>query len=222
MDLQSILQNIILFLPVFLFSLTVHEAAHAWMALKGGDDTSYQLGRLTLNPISHIDPIGTLALPLISMLSGIPLIGWAKPVPVNSLRLRSSIWHVWVALAGPASNVLIAIATAILMKVVIWIAPHSLEPSAGFINTVFTVLTYMVLVNIGLFLFNLIPIPPLDGSWVLWHFVIAPRRELWPVFDTISQYSSFVLLALLWTGGLRFVGYLANAISTILFDVIVF
>src|SRR5687767_13202958 len=96
--------HVLLSLPVFLFSLTVHECAHALVAWWGGDDTASLQGRLTLNPVSHIDPIGTILIPLLNMLSNFPLIGWAKPVPVNPMRLKNSMWMVYVAAAGPISN----------------------------------------------------------------------------------------------------------------------
>jgi Zn-dependent protease len=151
-------------LPVFVLSVVVHECAHGLVALWNGDPTARERGRLTLNPIPHVDPIGSLLFPALLLLSGAPfLLGWAKPVPVDHARLRDPRnGAVWVALAGPASNFLLAIVFAAIAR---------LAPDHGFWAPLRTMGYSGVMWNCALGLFNLIPVPPLDGSWVLMRFL---------------------------------------------------
>lgn len=156
--------EILLVFPVFVLSIVVHECAHGVVALWNGDTTARDRGRLTLNPLPHVDPIGSLLLPGILMVSGSPfLFGWAKPIPVDWSRLRNPRNdQVKVALAGPASNALLALLFAALAALAPsqgWFAPLKLMGIAG------------VVWNCALGLFNLIPIPPLDGSWLLMRFL---------------------------------------------------
>ncbi len=160
---------ILLQVLIILFSLSVHESAHAWMADKLGDSTGRMLGRITLNPIPHIDPIGTVLLPLVMALVGGPIFGWAKPVPVitrNFKHIRRD--GALVGAAGPISNLLVAIlATAVMAAVLIGMGAR---PFFAQINTQYTVpwwILQLAVINLVLAAFNLIPIPPLDGSWVL-------------------------------------------------------
>ena len=152
---------------VLILSLSVHEAAHAWSANKLGDPTARMLGRLTVNPIAHIDPIGTILFPLIGMLSpGVPLLGWAKPVPVNINRLRHHRRdYMLVAAAGPGSNLVLACAAAIGLQF------FSVEPltlgQANISAPLASLLTRAVYINVLLAIFNMIPIPPLDGGNVI-------------------------------------------------------
>jgi Zn-dependent protease len=177
----------ILSIPVFLFSLTVHEFAHALVATRGGDDTPRLQGRLTLNPGPHIDLFGTIILPLIGMFTSIPVIGWAKPVQVNPMRFKSQAWMVWVAIAGPISNLLIAIAACGALKVARLTMGEEVPQALSTLANIF------VLVNIGLAVFNMLPIPPLDGSRVLFHFLVNGRPRLYPVWEAFERFSIFVL-----------------------------
>jgi Zn-dependent protease len=148
---------------VLVLSLSFHEAAHAWTANRLGDPTAKMLGRLTLNPLAHIDWIGTVLFPLIAMFSGFPLIGWAKPVPVDIRNLRSPRRDFGlVALAGPVSNLTLACGAAL----VFWLLRHS-PAGASVPGVLVNALLMAVVVNVLLALFNMIPVPPLDGGNVL-------------------------------------------------------
>ena len=175
---------------VLLISLTIHEAAHAWTADKLGDPTARMLGRVSLNPLVHIDWIGTVLLPIIAAVSNLPLIGWAKPVPVNTRNLRNPRRDFMiVAAAGPISNILQAIAAAVIYRAVI-------DPGAD--QTIVTsVLQNAVLVNLLLAFFNLIPVPPLDGGNVV--LGLMPPR-LANVYDGLRNYGFLILYALMLTG----------------------
>ena len=184
---------------VLLFSLTVHEMAHAWTADRLGDPTARLLGRVTLNPVAHADPIGTVLFPLIAMITGAPLIGWAKPVPVNIRQLRHHERdYVLVAAAGPASNIVMAVAAALLLAVMP-ISPVVLgEANAS--APLASLLTQMVRLNVLLAVFNMLPIPPLDGGNVL--SGLLPRRIAY-TFDQIRPYGFLILYAIILTDAFR-------------------
>lgn len=175
-----------LLIPLIL-SLTVHEFFHAWTAWKLGDDTAARLGRLTLNPVPHIDPIGTLLLPLM----GIPF-GWAKPVPVDVHRIRRGIsmakGNLLISSAGPLSNLGLAVACSVVYALLIRFAPGAVERGSGWAE----LLGIMILVNVGLAIFNLLPIPPLDGGHVAEALMPARFQAAW---ETFARFSPFVLLA---------------------------
>lgn len=152
---------------IFLLSLSVHEAAHAWTAQKMGDPTARYLGRVTLNPLAHIDLVGTIIFPLLSIISGTFFFGWAKPVPVDISKMRDQKWgDILVAVAGPASNVLLALIFFTLLKVS-RDAPQFLEPLGSFADPAQQMLGTGLQLNLILAVFNMLPIPPLDGSHVV-------------------------------------------------------
>jgi Zn-dependent protease len=179
---------------ILILSLSIHEAAHAWTADRLGDPTARLLGRLTINPLAHIDWIGTVLFPLIAILSGFPLLGWAKPVPVNMSRLGAPRRDfALVAVAGPISNLILAMVAALLWRA--WTAggvEQSLSPAT-------MILVMAVRLNVLLAVFNLLPIPPLDGGNVLAGFVAEPIARL---IDQIRPYGFLILYALLFTGTL--------------------
>lgn len=188
--------ELVLGLVLVLFSLTVHEFAHGWMASLSGDDTARSMGRLTLNPLSHIDPFGTIVFPLILFFMKMPLFGWAKPVPIDPRRMKHPRWDaVKVAAAGPAANLLLAGACAFLMH---WGPWGLFSESAGSLMVQF--FAYAALLNILLAVFNLLPVHPLDGGNVLEGFI--PRRW-WGAYRRFSRLGPIVLILLLVTNSLH-------------------
>ncbi len=196
--MQERLADFILFFPVFLFSLSFHEAAHAWTANRLGDSTARLMGRVTLNPLAHIDWIGTVLFPLMMFLMpGLLLFGWAKPVPVDSRNLRGGRkGTLKVALAGPLANITLAFVFAGLIRLI----PNT---SASFVMTLTIIAQLLqtgVYLNLMLAFFNLVPIPPLDGSQILEG--VLPVRHL-ETFHQVSRYGFLILVACLYLGVFR-------------------
>jgi Zn-dependent protease len=186
------LSEILLLMSVLVASLSVHEAAHAWAANQLGDPTARMLGRLSLNPAVHVDLIGTLLFPLVAISTGLPLIGWAKPVPVDFRHLRHPRRDfALVAAAGPASNVLLAVLGAIVLEVA-----GGLDAARdGYM--VAGVLVQFVVLNVLLAVFNMVPVPPLDGGNVLMGLLPASGAEL---IDRVRPFGFLVLYALMLSG----------------------
>jgi Zn-dependent protease len=186
---------------VLLFSLTVHEMAHAWTADRLGDPTARLLGRVSLNPLVHADPIGTILFPLIAMVSRAPLIGWAKPVPVNMRYLRHPRRdYVLVAAAGPASNLVVALLASVALYA-LPISPVTLG-EANVSVPLASILGQLVQLNVLLAVFNMIPIPPLDGGNVLAGLLPPSAATL---FNQIRPYGFLLLYALILTNGFRLI-----------------
>ena len=192
----SLVQKIILIAPPVLFAIVFHEVAHGWVANKLGDPTARMLGRLTLNPIKHIDPVGTVLVPVMLLLLHSPfMFGWAKPVPItpqNFAKPRTGM--AWVAAAGPASNLLMAIAWVAIA----WVAA-TLSPQASWILPLYYMGQYGVVANVVLGVLNLFPLPPLDGSRVLTG-VLPPEGAR--LMYRIEPYGLFIVAILIMTGTL--------------------
>ena len=204
---------------VLLFAISAHEAAHAWMSNRFGDDTARLLGRITLNPVAHIDPIGTLLIPIAGFVLGsiggpvarIPLIGWGKPTPVNPLRWRNKdLANVMVSAAGIMANSFIAICTFIVIKILLMtggfekIPPSVREPVTMFLEMLLTI-------NISLAVFNLLPFPPLDGSKILETFLPESAQ---PILALMEQYGFIILMILIYVG---FFGAIINPIMNFVY-----
>ncbi len=205
MDIAEIIQRIAISLPPVLLALTLHELAHGYVALRFGDQTARWAGRLTLNPIKHMDPVGTMLI-LFGMITRAPVIGWAKPVPVNPYNLRHPHTDmIWVALAGPAMNLLLATVSALALR---WFPGPEWWADSPLALSLMRPLAFMlnasVWINVGLAIFNLIPIPPLDGSRVL-SGILPSRHAI--AFSQLEPYGFIILLVLFMSGALQHVIY---------------
>jgi len=209
MDLSHIdIVGFVFQMIAFVFAISVHESAHAWMANRCGDPTARMLGRITLNPIKHIDPVGTLLLPAVAAVSRLTVLGWAKPTPVDPRNFKNPVLDdILTSVVGPVSNFLLAIGALILLAIVSLTSPigHQLVTEtadnrggslvrAGSALVPLVLLLYqMMSINIVLGVFNLIPVPPLDGSHVLRHFLSDSVRR---VYDSIGIFGLLALVFL--------------------------
>ncbi len=200
------ISHLIMFLVNLLLAVSVHEAGHAWMSYKYGDDTAYQLGRVTLNPIKHTDPIGTLLIPAVAFLFGaiggalgsIPLIGWGKPTPVNPRKWTNfKTANVMVSIAGVLANLILLIIGIVIAKVMMSqgfqifdFFGNSQNPLAIFVGN-------LMLLNLSLFVFNLLPFPPLDGSKILSTFL---PESFQPVIQLFEQFGFIILMLFIYMG----------------------
>ena len=221
---------VIIWFVVFLFSLSFHEASHAWTSERFGDDTGRLQGRITLNPIAHIDPIGTIVFPLIMMFTSVPLLGWAKPVQTNPLRWRDKTRaNISVSAAGPISNFILMTIAFIVMKVLFVAGALTVNGNArniyeaigaspgqpAFMQPLALLLGVMLLLNLALGVFNLIPIPPLDGSHVL-EELLPPQMA--QAYEQIRPYAFLLLIGLLY---LRVLNYIFDPISIFMLRLII-
>src|SRR5215203_1053881 len=205
-DIANLVSHLVIYMVVLLLAISAHEAGHAWMSYKFGDDTAYLLGRVTLNPVAHTDPIGTLLIPIVSFILGaiggglgrIPLIGWGIPTPVNPRKWTNYKWgNVMVSVAGVLANLILLIIGIVGAKIMMT-QGFALEDFFGASkNPVAILVGDLMILNLSLFVFNLLPFPPLDGSKILQTFLPASTE---PVFNLFEQYGFLILMGLIYIG----------------------
>lgn len=197
------IQFFLMFYPVFLFSLSFHEAAHAWMANRKGDSTARLLGRLTLNPLPHMDFLGTFLFPAFLLLGpslAVPIGGWGKPVPVNPRNFKEPLRdNMWTAAAGPLSNLFLATCFSGVLHLLFWLAPNF---SSSTLVTARDMLVMGVYLNLGLALFNLLPVHPLDGGSVIEG--LLPRRYL-AAYNRLARYGILLIFIAYYAGLLQLI-----------------
>jgi Zn-dependent protease len=212
---------------VLLFAITVHEASHGWAAKRMGDPTAFDLGRVSLNPLAHIDPIGTVVLPLMLVLIGAPAFGWAKPVPVNPYNLRHPRRdNLVISAAGPAANLLTSIGAMVLLLILKFSVPsvraflqspalfRAILPQGFYpLQGLALILYFAVIINIYLAVFNMIPVPPLDGSGILLG-VLSDKAAA--RYDKLRPYGFFIVLALLYLNVLDIIVLPLNVLISLL------
>ena len=219
--------NLILYLVALIFSLSFHESAHAWTSDRFGDSTARLLGRVSLNPRTHVDPIGTLVFPIIGFITGFPLLGFAVPTPVDPSRWRDKVKaEIAVSAAGPISNFILAAVTFAIIKTLLVIGVMQPGPGSFFtlimtaegqsslMEPVAKLLSIMLVLNLSLGIFNLVPIPPLDGSHVL--EVLLPY-EMAQAYAQIKPFGMFLLMGLVYVGALSFIFWPIRFVVSLLF-----
>jgi Zn-dependent protease len=183
---------------VLVFSIVVHEVAHGWAAFRMGDDTAHRAGRLTLNPLPHIDPVGSILVPLVLSFSGGIMFGWAKPVPVRPGLLNDPMNdHPKVAAAGPASNLLLALIFSVLLGLTVALGGGvrgSVSTGPSLQEFLFTMFQFGVVINVVLAVFNLLPLPPLDGSWIISRFLPPEARAN---YENLRRYGMLIVIGFL-------------------------
>ena len=207
----------LLLIPVLLYSIVLHEVAHAWVARREGDDTADRLGRVTLNPIPHLDPVGSILVPAaLAYFGSGAIFGWAKPVPVNPANFRSPVWgDIRVSMAGIVVNLLLAVFfTLTIVPMAYLVDPVDASDA---LRTVMSVSFFGVFINLILAIFNLVPIPPLDGSHVVRHLL---PKGLQAGYQAIGQYGILILLAIMWMapGGFGLILVPVNFLTEVLFS----
>jgi Zn-dependent protease len=204
MNMSDMISRVLVQYPAFLFALSFHEFAHGWVARKSGDRTAEMMGRLTLNPMSHADPIGTVILPILGMASGGFMFGWAKPVPVNERNLKKPRQEMfWIALAGPVSNLLLAM-------VAVFGLAFADRYGGGLRGAGHELLVAFFFINLFLAVFNLIPVHPLDGGKVLARF-LPDNVNNW--LEGNQQIIGILFLGLMLTGAFRVLAYPVNLLA---------
>lgn len=195
----QVIQAIVIQIPPLLLAITVHEVAHGYIAKTKGDYTAQMMGRLTLNPVRHMDPVGTVLFPLMLALSGAGFIfGWAKPVPVNSFNFKNPRKDmVYVSLAGPASNLLLALAFAMVFRIMLWFPGPAAIRSSAILAPLAAMIMWGIKISIILGVFNLLPIHPLDGSHIL-EGLLPPDKAR--SFSRLAPYGWMILIGLMITG----------------------
>lgn len=210
-DVTLLISHLVIYMVVLLLAISAHEAGHAWMSYKFGDDTAYLLGRVTLNPVKHTDPIGTLLIPIIAFLAGtaggalgsIPLIGWGKPTPVNPRKWTNYKWgNVMVSVAGVLANLILMAIGIIIAKILITQGFAKDDFFGGSTNPVAIFVGDLMLLNLSLFIFNLLPFPPLDGSKILSTFLPESAQ---PVLELLEQFGFLILMFLIYIGLFRLI-----------------
>lgn len=210
-DIVNLVSHLLIYMVVLLLAISCHEAGHAWMSYKYGDDTAYMLGRVTLNPVAHTDPIGTLLIPMVSFLLGsvggalgsIPLIGWGKPTPVNPRKWTNYTWgNVMVSIAGVGANAILLIIGIVGAKIMMTQGFGVADFFGRSVNPFAILVGYMMTLNMSLFVFNLLPFPPLDGSKILSTFLPTSAQ---PVLDVLEQYGFLILMFLIYIGVFRLI-----------------
>jgi Zn-dependent protease len=209
MDELTLVQKVVVWALPVIFAITVHEVAHGWVAKKYGDNTAYAQGRLTLNPIQHIDPIGTIVLPIVCLLLGGIIFGWAKPIPVNGRYFKNPRKDMaMVALAGPVSNLLMALIWALIARAGIMVDVESVTKPLAYMGMA------GISINLVLAVLNMIPLPPLDGSRIITAML---SNNMAYKYNQLEPYGFYILLALMYLGILGIVMALPMALLGFVF-----